>query len=516
MSPAAPAFRDPPAWMGPRAAGILLHPTSLPGPFGIGDLGPSLDRFLDWMAAAGQTIWQVLPLGPTSLANSPYGCASAFAGNPLLVSPELLVAEGLLPEDFLRSAPSFPEDRVDFGAVIRWKEILLRESWRAFRAHASHEQNEAFRSFRRAPEQEPWLWDWTMFAAIKKHEGGREWPAWGPALTKRAPDAMSLIESRLSADLEFHAYAQFLFFRQWDRARREAAARGIRILGDIPIYVAPDSADVWANQELFQLDEEGRRTAVAGVPPDYFSETGQLWGNPLFRWDVLERDGFEWWTERVRANLRLCDAMRVDHFRGFAAYWSVPAGEKNAIGGAWIPGPGSRVFGALCDALGDLPLVAEDLGVITEDVVALREELGLPGMRVLQFAFGDLDSTHLPHRHVPNSLVYTGTHDNDTTRGWWSARGGDERGRARDYLGSFADDEASWALLRAAYASVARWAIAPMQDVLGLGSEARMNTPSLPEGNWAWRMAGDALRPDLAGRLEWMARLTGRVAAPAS
>ena len=511
MSVGAPAFHEPPSWMGPRAAGVLLHPTSLPGPFGIGDLGPSLDRFLDWMASAGQTIWQVLPVGPISIGNSPYGCASAFAGNPLLISPELLLVDGLLSEEDVRSAPGLPEDHVEFGAVIEWKDHVLRTSWERFRAHAPREQEEAFRAFRAAPEQAPWLWDWTMFAAIKLREGGREWTSWGPALATRAADAMSLTEGRLSGELDFHAYVQFLFFRQWERVRGEAARRGIRILGDIPIYVAPDSADVWANQELFQLDEQGRQTAQAGVPPDYFSETGQLWGNPLYRWDALERDGFRWWIERVRANLRLCDAMRVDHFRGFAGYWSVPAGETTAIGGSWIPGPGSSLFRALGDALGHIPLVAEDLGLITEDVKELLAEVGLPGMRVLQFAFYDVDSLHLPHHHVPNALVYTGTHDNDTTRGWWSTLGPEERGRVRDYLGPFGDDEAEWALLRAAYASVARWAVVPVQDVLGLGSDARMNTPSRSDGNWGWRMRADALRPEVAGRLRWMARLAGRV-----
>jgi 4-alpha-glucanotransferase len=498
--------------MGPRAAGILLHPTSLPGPFGIGDLGPSLDRFLDWMASAGQTVWQVLPLGPTSIGNSPYGCASAFAGNPLLISPELLAAEGLLPGEALRSTPAMPEEHVDFGAVIRWKERMLRASWERFRAHASHGQEEAFRSFRAAPAQEPWLWDWTMFAALKQREGGREWSAWGPALTTRSPDALSLTESRLSGELEFHAYAQFLFCRQWERARREAAARGIRILGDIPIYVAPDSADVWANQELFQLDEQGRQTAQAGVPPDYFSATGQLWGNPLYRWDVLERDGFRWWIDRVRANLRLCDAMRVDHFRGFAGYWSVPAGEKTAIGGQWVPGPGAGPFRAIRSALGELPLVAEDLGVITEDVKALLAELGLPGMRVLQFGFFNDDSLHLPHRHAPGTVVYTGTHDNDTSRGWWASLDEDSRTRAVEYLGC-TGEEIEWTLIHAAYESVAQWAIVPMQDVLGLESGARMNTPSRSDGNWVWRLPPEGLRGREAERLARLAHLTGRAPA---
>jgi 4-alpha-glucanotransferase len=285
-------FLEPPAWMGPRAAGVLLHPTSLAGPFGIGDLGPTLDRFLDWMASAGQTIWQVLPLGPTALGNSPYTCASAFAGNPMLISPELLVAEGLLPDEVLRSAPAFAEEHVDYAGVVSWKEHVLHASWERFRAHAPHGLREEPHAFRAAPEQEPWLWDWTMFAAIKRHDGGREWQAWGPALVARSPDAMSLLEGRLAGELEHDAYVQWVFFRQWGRVRATAAARGIRILGDILIYVAPDSADVWANQELFQLDEQDQQTAQAGVRPDYFSKAGQLWGNPLYRWACSSAAGF--------------------------------------------------------------------------------------------------------------------------------------------------------------------------------------------------------------------------------
>jgi 4-alpha-glucanotransferase len=502
-----------PQWMGGRSAGILLHPTSFPGPYGIGDLGPEVDRFLDWMARAGQTVWQVLPLGPTSFLNSPYVAASAFAGNPLLISPEGLAAEGLLPEESLRDLPGFPADRVDFGAVHAWKEGVLRTSWERFRETAPDSLKDEFRAFRAAPEQGFWLWDWTLFAALKQREGGGEWLTWPADVAGRSAVSLSLAATRLSAEVDFHAYVQFLFFRQWGRVRAAATARGIRILGDIPIYVAPDSADVWANQELFQLDERGRPTAVAGVPPDYFSATGQLWGNPLYRWEVLEGTGFEWWIERVKTVLRTCDSMRVDHFRGFAGYWAVPAGEENAIRGRWVTGPGIKLFRALGAALGDIPMVAEDLGVITDDVKALIAELRLPGMRVLQFGFGDPDSIHLPHHHTPGTLVYTGTHDNDTTRAWWASLDEEARGRARDYLGlAPATEEAiEWALLRAAYDSVAQWAIVPVQDVLGLGSEGRMNLPSRNEGNWEWRMGSGALRDEHAGRLRRLGELSGRV-----
>ncbi|HEY7728643.1 MAG TPA: 4-alpha-glucanotransferase [Candidatus Eisenbacteria bacterium] len=501
-----------PQWMGGRSAGILLHPTSLPGPYGIGDLGPEVDRFLDWMVAAGQTVWQVLPLGPTGFLNSPYLSQSTFAGNPLLISPDRLVAEGLLPADALRNPPAFREDEVDFGAVPAWKESILRASWDRFRADASDHLKEQFRAFRRAPEQAFWLWDWTLFAALKQREGGAEWLAWPPDLAARSAVSLSLAATRLSPEVDFHAYVQFLFSRQWGRVRLAAAERGIRILGDVPIYVAPDSADVWANQETFQVDAQGRPTAVAGVPPDYFSAAGQLWGNPLYRWEALERNGFEWWVERVRAGLRTCDVLRVDHFRGFVAYWAVPAGEETAIHGRWVAGPGVKLFHTLRAALGDLPLVAEDLGVITDDVEALIAELGLPGMRVLQFGFGESDSIHLPHHFSPSTLVYTGTHDNDTTRGWWAALSDEARTRARDYLGlpESGDEGIEWALIRAAYESVAEWAIVPVQDVLGLGSGARMNLPARQEGNWGWRLRGSALGPGHAARLLRLVEVSGR------
>jgi len=461
-----------------RGAGVLLHPTSLPGRFGIGDLGPGVDRFLDWAESAGQTIWQVLPLGPTGYGNAPYGSPSAFAGNPLLISPECLRDEGLLPQSALDSAPVFPDDRVDFGAVIAWKEKILRQAFARF-------PRRDLEAFTRAPEQADWLSDWTRFAARRK--GG----------------------SAGAEEAAYQAFLQLLFLRQWGRVRRAANDRGISVLGDIPIYVALDSADVEAHPELFALDAQGRPTSVSGVPPDYFSETGQLWGNPLYRWDRIEEEGFAWWIARLRANLRLCDLVRIDHFRGFASYWSVPVGEKTAANGRWLPGPGRKLFDAARVALGDLPIVAEDLGLIEGDVRELLSVLGIPGMKVLQFAFYEPDSEYLPHRHVPNSVVYTGTHDNDTARGWYAALKVEERERVRDYLGSDGS-EIHWDLIRAAYASVARSAIVPLQDVLGLGSEARMNTPARPGGNWSWRAGADAFRREDAARLRRMAILSGR------
>ncbi len=504
--------------MSERAAGILLHPTSLPGRFGIGDLGPGLDLFLDWAAAAGQRVWQVLPLGPTGHGSVPYACSSSCAGNPLLISPELLVSDGLLPASALDGSPAFPAGRVDFGAVVPWKQAILRASWAHAGAAAVGAGGQAdadpwlrgqLRAFLEAPERKSWLPSWTLFAALKERFGERAWWDWDRPYALRDPEDLERARRELAPAIAYHAYVQFLFARQWGRARQAAAARGIRILGDLPIYPAPDSADVWASQDLFALDAEGRPEAVAGVPPDYFSETGQLWGFFLYRWDRIEADGFRWWIERVRANLGLCDVLRIDHFRGLVSYWAVPAGEPTAVNGRWLPGPGRKLFDALRAALGSIPIVAEDLGMITDDVRALLADVGIPGMKVLQFAFSELDSEHLPHRHVPRLVVYTGTHDNDTARGWFASRGEEERARARDYLGC--DGSAiEWDLIRAAYESVADWAFVPMQDVLGLGSEARMNTPPLADGNWLWRMPEDGFHAEHAARLRRLAVLTGR------
>ncbi len=492
-----------------RAAGILLHPTSLPGRFGIGDLGPECDAFLDWAVSAGQTVWQVLPLGPTGFGNSPYGTLSAFAGNPMLLSPELLVADGLLPGSALADVPGFPEHHVDFERAVAWKEGLLREAWRRFRTDGPSELRVELQGFGEAPTQAYWLPDWALFMALKRSYGGAAFREWPEELRRRRPEALARAERELADEVSWEVFLQFLFFRQWDRVKRAVHSRGMRILGDIPIYVSPDSADVWAHPEIFELDDEGDPVRVAGVPPDYFSETGQLWGNPLFRWDVLESDGFRWWVERVRANLRLTDLLRLDHFRGFAGYWAVPAGEETAMGGAWVTGPGRGLFDVLRAELGELDLVAEDLGEITPDVTKLVADLDLPGMKILQFAWDGDDQDYQPHNHVPNGVVYTGTHDNDTTRGWWEKADDATRHRVRAYLGGDGTDPIG-ILVRAAYGSVARLAILPVQDVFGLGSDSRMNTPGKGADNWGYRARKWDFDGSRAAWLRELATLTGR------
>lgn len=493
-----------------RQAGILLHPTSLPGRFGIGDLGPEADVFLDWLASAGQSIWQVLPLGPTGFGGAPYGTLSAFAGNPLLISPEMLRQDGLLKRADLEHAPRLAEDCVSFEAVERWKGSMLREAWARFASRASRELTARYRAFLDSPEQRDWLPGWAMFAALKERYRGAEWRLWDPAVRRREPAALLEIAGELREEIEFHAFVQFLFDRQWARVRDAANARGIEVFGDIPIYMPLESADAWESPHLFQLDEELNPAAVSGVPPDYFSETGQLWGSPLYDWHRHEADGFEWWIRRVRIELRKVDLVRLDHFRGFQAYWSVPTGATDARGGHWESGPDIRLFRALEGALGSLPLVAEDLGDITDDVRGLRDVLGLPGMRVLQFGLGDPESEHHPSRVPEHCVVYTGTHDNDTARGWFDGLDADVRGRVLADLGVVDGGEIHWDVVRAAFETRAERAIVPMQDVLGLGSEARMNTPAVVEGNWVWRMLGDSLRPDTADRLGALTDRTGR------
>ena len=493
----------------PRRAGLLLHPTSLPGGFGIGDLGPEADRFLGWAEEAGATLWQFLPVVPAGPGGSPYGGRSAFAGEPLLVSPERLVAEGLLAEAALSSAPGFAEGRLDGAAAARWKGRWLRESFERFEAAPPAEIARAFDSFRSAPEESSWLDDWTLFAALSERFGPAGWIHWPAPLAAREPEALSKAAGELARERHFHAWVQFLFHRQWEHLRREARQRGIGLVGDVPIYVSHDSADVWAHRELFALDASGRPEAVAGVPPDYFSETGQLWGYPLYRWDRLRETGYAWWIARLRAALGQADLVRVDHFRGFAGYWEVPASARTAAGGRWTAGPGRDLFDALRNALGGLPLIAEDLGTITDDVRTLLAETGIPGMRVLQFAFSEDDSPHAPHRHVANAVVYPGTHDNDTARGWFESLGTEEKRRALDYLGGDGSD-ISWDLIRAALESVAVCAIVPVQDVFGLGSEGRMNLPGQGAGNWTWRARREDFMPERAARFRRLVELTGR------
>lgn len=491
-----------------RASGVLLHPTSLPGPDGIGDLGPQAHRWVDYISSAGCGWWQMLPLGPTGYGDSPYQCFSAFAGNPYLVSPQVLLTEGLLARQDLADHPSFPADRVDYGEVIPWKLALLDRAFARFQSMAPARLQDELGEFQAA--QAAWLEDFALFMALKEAHEWASWDNWPLPLRRRDRAALQAARQKHADAVQRHVFRQFLFYRQWAALRARATERGVRIIGDIPIFVAYDSADVWAHPELFYLDDEGKPTVVAGVPPDYFSPTGQLWGNPLYRWDVHAATGYAWWVERLRALLRLVDVIRLDHFRGFAGYWEVPAGSPTAEVGRWAPGPGRDFVLAVRQALGELPIIAEDLGVITPDVVALRDESGLPGMKVLQFAFsGDPGDLFLPHNYTANCVAYTGTHDNDTTRGWYETAPEKERHFCRRYLASLGHDIA-WDMIRAVWASVASLAVAPMQDMMGLGSEARMNFPSREAGNWGWRMSEDALSEPLRARLAELNFLYGR------
>lgn len=482
-----------------RSAGILLHPTSLPGPYGIGDLGPQAYAWVDFLAEAACSLWQVLPLGPTGYGDSPYQAFSAFGGNPYLISPQAMVEEGLLSPEDLASTPNFPQGRVDYGAVIPWKTALLRKAYDRFRETPQHPLHMEWAAFRGV--QAFWLEDYALFMTLKEVHSGRPWTEWEAPLRRRDPQALQEVRRQLAATVESYAFAQFLFFHQWERLHRYARSRGILLIGDVPLFVAHDSADVWAHPDYFQLDDEGQPLFVAGVPPDYFSPTGQLWGNPVYRWEVHQAEGFAWWVDRLRTALSLVDILRLDHFRGYCACWHVPGGAKTAENGAWIETPGEDLFRTLQAALGGLPFIAEDLGVITPDVVLLRQSLGLPGMKVLQFAFGgDPKNPFLPHNYTPDCVVYTGTHDNDTGRGWFENASPQEKDFFCRYLGSHGE-QPSWDLIRSAWASVAALAIAPLQDFLDLGSAARMNFPGRSGQNWTWRMLPGQASPDLAHRI---------------
>ncbi|MDZ7800007.1 MAG: 4-alpha-glucanotransferase [Trueperaceae bacterium] len=491
-----------------RRSGILLHPTSLPGPFGIGELGRHAHAWVDTLADAGQRAWQVMPLGPTGFGDSPYQCFSAFAGNPYLISLERLQGEGLLSDDDLAEGHDLPGDRVDYGRVIAFKLDMLRRAEARFEAGAPPAERAARDAFTR--EQADWLDDYAAFMALKQAHDGQPWNAWDPALRDREPGALADALAQHADEIRRQSTWQYWVRRDWMAVRRHAGERGIAVIGDIPIFVAYDSADTWAQRDAFFLDEQGAPTVVAGVPPDYFSDTGQRWGNPLYRWEAMADAGFPWWIRRFRATLDYFDLIRVDHFRGFEAYWEIPAREPTAVNGRWVQGPGQPLFDALRDALGELPILAEDLGVITPGVEELRDANGFPGMKVLQFAFAaGASDPYLPHNYPRNCLVYTGTHDNDTTRGWYAAAPEAERDHVRRYLGR-ADHEAPFELIRAAQASVADLAVFPLQDALGLGSEARMNTPGRAEGNWSWRFAWEQLPAELVARLRDMATLYGR------
>ena len=497
--------------MGTRSAGLLLHVTSVPGPGEAGTLGPEAHAFLGWAADAGQRVWQVLPIGPTGAGWSPYDSPSAHAGNPLLISCDALTTDGLLRPAELDPAPGEVPRSADLAAAARRATRALTLAHARFRSGQAPGLAQPWEAFRADPRFSSWLPDWALFAALREHHGGAAWPAWDEELRDRHPAALAAAARALAERVEFHGFVQFLFFRQLDALSAAARRRGVRLMGDVPIYVALDSADVWAHRHLFDLDGQGRPRAVAGVPPDYFSATGQRWGNPLYRWEAHAAEGYRWWAERLRTAFAAFDLVRIDHFRGFAGYWEIPASEPTAVRGRWAPGPGEALFTALRGALGDVPIVAEDLGMITPDVVELRRHGGFPGMKVLQFAFADADGPHLPHNYTRDTVVYTGTHDNDTTRGWFEAADEPQRHRALDYLGC-APADVPWAMIRAAHTSVAELAIVPAQDLLALGSEARMNVPATTTGNWTWRLASDALRPETAERLHRLTHLSGRLA----
>lgn len=495
---------------GERRSGILLHPTSLPGD-GVGDLGGHAYRFVDWLALAGQTLWQLLPLVAVDEGGSPYNGLSAFAGNTLLLSADLLVEDALLDEDEARPPHPFDPSRADFAGAARWKEPLLRRAHAAFRAGASPGLRAAFAEYR--GREAAWLDDWTLFRALRDEHGGRPWTAWPPPLRSRQPGALDEARERLADEIEQHALGQFLFDRQWGELRRYANGCGIYLVGDVPIFVAHDSADVWANPEIFELDGQGLPTVVSGVPPDYFSATGQRWGNPLYRWDVLARGGYRWWVRRFRRTLELVDVARIDHFRGFESYWEVPAHEATALHGRWMPGPGTGLFAAVEKELGPLPLIAEDLGIITPQVEALRDELRLPGMRVLQFAFGENDpaNPHLPDNYVRETVAYTGTHDNNTALGWYRDEAPPHARAALAQLAGGGGGEPNWEMIEVVLRSRADVAVVPLQDVLGLGTEGRMNTPGSSSGEWVWRFREGDLTRDLAARLREITAATGRL-----
>jgi len=492
----------------PRSSGILLHPTSLPGRYGIGDLGSEAYRFVDFLRETGQGIWQVLPLGPTGYGDSPYQCFSAFAGNPLLINPDVLVEQGHLSPGDVEHVPDFPALQVDYGPVIQYKAGLLQTAFDNFRRKEDAQEQREFTTF--CLSKQAWLDDYALFMALKDQHQGAMWTTWEKDIASRQPEAIAHWTQALAEKVERHKYLQYQFYRQWAALRQYARNRNIRIVGDIPIFVAHDSADLWAHPELFHLDENGNPTVVAGVPPDYFSETGQRWGNPHYRWERMAEAGYGWWIERFRAIFELVDLARVDHFRGFEGYWEVPAAEETAVNGHWVKGPGADLFLAVENALGKLPIIAEDLGVITPEVEQLRDRFEFPGMRILQFAFaGDADDPFLPHNYIHNCVVYTGTHDNNTTIGWFNTATEKEHEAVLAYFGTDGHD-ISWDFIRWLFASVADTAIVPLQEVLSLGTEARMNYPSRLGGNWGWRFLPHALRPEVRMRLRGITELYGR------
>ena len=481
-----------------RSSGILLHPTSLPGPYGVGDLGPQARRWIDFLAETGTRLWQILPLGPTGYGDSPYQTFSTFAGNPLLISPADLVQERLLHADDVSDRPDFNPHVVDYGEVIYWKLDLLGRSFLQFQQRQSQYKRDAEAFFL---DQEGWLDDYALFMALKEHYGGKPWTRWETEHRDRDPAALDAFQKEYRFAVQRQKYFQYVFHSQWEKLLGYAKKRGVKIIGDLPIFIAHDSADAWANRELFHLGPAGQPTVVAGVPPDYFSETGQLWGNPLYRWEIHQEQDYSWWMKRMRSAFNQVDIVRLDHFRGFVNYWEIPAGEETAVNGRWVTGPGAEFLNRVQETFDSLPIITEDLGEISPEVYQLRDQFNLPGMKILVFAFDSgLSNEFLPHHYPENCVVYTGTHDNDTALGWFKRVGEEERNFAVNYLGS-SEEHFAWDLIKAAWASRAVFAIAPLQDLLGLDNRARMNYPGHPQGNWRWRFTSADLTAELKKRI---------------
>ena len=494
-----------------RSSGMLLHPTSLPGPFGSGDLGASSYHFVDWLIVAGQKLWQMLPLGPVGMGDSPYMCLSAFAGEPMLIDLQELSDRGWLPKNELQDLPHFDQQKVHYGNVKAFRMSKLRTASANFFAKNSKNEMEEFHSF--CKKQKLWLEDYSLFMSLIQKYNGAEWSTWDPELVKRTPAALKAIRKELEQEIKFWEFTQWCFFRQWFALKNYANERGVKIVGDIPIFIAFQSADVWANQHLFHLDKERKPKFVAGVPPDYFSVTGQRWGNPLYDWKAMHEENYSWFIDRIRTTLALVDIVRIDHFRGFAGYWEIPATEATAVKGRWVKGPGAKLFDAIEKKLGKMPIIAEDLGEITPDVVELRDRYDFPGMRILQFAFAaDTKNNFLPHNYIANTVVYSGTHDNDTTIGWFTSATEREREFVKKYVGTDGKD-IQWDLIRVASQSVAAMAVFPFQDVLGLGTEARMNMPGHALGNWSWRFVWEQVEHWHAMRLYEITALNARTTA---
>ena len=497
-----------------RTAGILLHPTSLPGNFGIGDLGNEAYNFVNFLEAAGQKLWQVFPLGPTGYGDSPYQCFSAFAGNPLLISPEKLLEKGFLTQNDLNSVPISNPHQIDFGQIINYKKNLLKIAFENFK-NFDNGTKTSFEEFNHTNKD--WLNDFAFFMAAKDFHGGQLWTSWNKDLVVRKKSALNSWEEKLADGILYHKFVQYQFFLQWKELKSYANSKGIKIIGDMPIFIAYDSADLWAHKELFTIDKEGKLETIAGVPPDYFSSTGQLWGNPLYRWNIMEQDDFQWWRQRFANLLETVDIIRIDHFRGFDAFWEIPGGAVTAEKGRWVKAPGEKLFNTVKKYLGDLPIIAEDLGVITKSVAELRDKFNFPGMKILQFAFGTkMERKFLPHNYTPNCMVYTGSHDNDTTRAYFEkakTEDNDIYQHAQSYLNYYGDDMVK-ELIRAAYSSVADLVVIPMQDILNLGGESRMNFPGKLGGNWAWRFSWYQVPYDLAGYYKELTTLYERPPKP--